>query len=356
MAKKPVSYKDAGVDIEKADQWVERIKEIVKSTYTPRVLAGVGGFAGLFRLDYDESLFKKNYRKPVLVACTDGVGTKILIAKLANRFDTIGIDLVAMNVNDMITVGAEPLFFLDYLAIGKLSMEREIELIKGISAACIEANCTLLGGETAEMPGLYSEDEFDLSGFAVGIVELDRIIDGSKIEPGDIILGLASNGLHSNGYSLVRKIVFEKLKLGPNDKLPGFGCTVAEELLRPTRIYVRPILKLLSSYKVKKAVHGIAHITGGGLIGNIPRILPSNCRAIIHTDSWQIPKIFRFIQSKGPVRRDEMFRTFNMGIGLVLVVSAAHAHAIKEKLQDEGEIVFEIGRIAKGEKGIELRR
>ncbi len=353
--KNPISYRDAGVDISKADEWIEQIKHLARKTYTTRVLSGVGGFAGLFRLDYDETLFKINYKKPLLVACADGVGTKILIAKQANRFDTIGIDLVAMNLNDMITLGAEPLFFLDYLAVGKLTPEREIELIKGISHACEESNCTLLGGETAEMPGLYSQGEFDISGFAVGVVELDRIIDGTRIESGDIILGLASNGLHSNGFSLVRKIIFEKLNLDINDKLPGFNCTVADELLKPTRLYVRPILRLLSRYKVKKVVRGIAHITGGGIVNNIPRILPDGCKAIIHTDTWEVPKIFKFIQSKGPVKRSEMFRVFNMGIGMILIVRSAFVNSIKSFLEKMGQRVYQIGRITRGKKEVELR-
>jgi phosphoribosylformylglycinamidine cyclo-ligase len=236
-----------------SDNWTDIIQKMVKKTYSPRVFAGVGGFAGLFRLDYDEKLFKNNYKKPVLVACTDGVGTKILVAMQANKLDTVGIDLVAMNVNDMIVTGAEPLFFLDYMAVGKLAPKKAVELLKGITEGCRQSDCALIGGETAEMPDLYDEKEFDLAGFAVGVVEYKKILDGTQIEPGDTILGLASSGIHSNGYSLVRKIIFDKCKHKINDELPGFNCTVAEELLRPTKIYVKPIMNVLKQYAASPA-------------------------------------------------------------------------------------------------------
>ncbi len=352
---KAITYKDAGVDIDGADRWTEQIGRLARRTYGPGVLSGIGGFAGLYQLNAGNNLFHRNYRNPVLVACTDGVGTKLLIAKQAKKFDTIGIDLVAMSVNDMVVIGAEPLFFLDYLAIGKLNPSREVELLKGISEGCRQAGCSLIGGETAEMPGLYGANEFDLSGFAVGLVNRDKIISGSAIETGDVILGLASNGLHSNGYTLVRKVIFERMKLKCNDILQGTNSTVADELLKPTRIYVSSILKILKRYKVKRVIRGIAHITGGGLVGNIPRILPETRRAIIRTDSWHIPEIFKIIQRKGPVKTSEMFRVFNMGIGMVLIVRPAFADSIASQLSRMGETVYKIGRITTGKRQVELR-
>ncbi|MFA5864212.1 MAG: phosphoribosylformylglycinamidine cyclo-ligase [Phycisphaerae bacterium] len=353
---KTLSYRQAGVDIDASDQWTETIKGMVQRTYGPRVLSGVGGFAGLFGLDfYDEKLFKRTYRQPVLVACTDGVGTKILIARDARKLDTVGIDLVAMNVNDMVVCGAEPLFFLDYMAIGKLDPKSSAELLQGITVGCMQADCALIGGETAEMPDLYKNDDFDLAGFAVGVVELKRIINGKSIEPGDTILGLASSGLHSNGYTLARKVMFDILGHKLDDVLPGFDCTVAEEMLRPTKIYVKPLLKTLRKYRVKQPIRGMAHITGGGLVGNIPRILPENCRAIIHTDSWPVPKIFTYLQTKGPIDPSEMFRVFNMGIGMVLIVRPAFANSIAQTLLRCGETVYKIGRIKAGKPEVELR-
>ena len=352
---KQLSYKDAGVDIDTADAWTEDIKRLVRKTYGPRVLAGVGGFAGLYRLDFDNGLFNRNYRKPVLVGCTDGVGTKLLVAQAAGRFDTLGIDLVAMSVNDLVVTGAEPLFFLDYLAVGKLDRGRGIELLKGITEGCQQAGCALIGGETAEMPDLYPAEDFDLAGFAVGVVDLKKIVDGREIEPGDIILGLASSGLHSNGYSLVRRLIFDKLNLKVDDLLPGLDRTVADELLVPTKIYVRPLLKVLQFYAIKRPVRGMAHITGGGLPGNVVRILPANCRAVIRTDSWPVPRIFDFIARKGPVEPSEMYRVFNMGIGMVLVVRPAFANSIANQLSRAGETVYTIGRIKAGKQGVELR-
>lgn len=352
---KAITYRQAGVDIDASDQWTETIKGMVRRTYGPRVLSGVGGFAGLFRLDYDERLFKHNYRQPVLVACTDGVGTKILIAKESRKLDTIGIDLVAMSVNDMVVSGAEPLFFLDYMAVGKLDPKSSVQLLKGITEGCEQANCALIGGETAEMPDLYANEEFDLAGFAVGVVELKQIINGKKVKPGDTILGLASSGLHSNGYTLARRIVSDIRGLRFYDELPGFNCSVAEELLRPTKIYVRPILKVLRQYRVRQPITAMAHITGGGLVGNIPRVLPPNCRAVIHTDAWPVPRIFSWLQSKGPVSRAEMFRVFNMGIGMVIIVRSASANAVMQTLSKAGETVYKIGRIKAGKPEVELR-
>jgi phosphoribosylformylglycinamidine cyclo-ligase len=296
-----------------------------------------------------DKLFKKNYRHPVLVACTDGVGTKILIAQQAGRFGTLGIDLVAMSVNDMIVQGAAPLFFLDYLAIHQLKPAEIAEMVESVAAGCRMADCALIGGETAEMPDIYDKGEYDLAGFAVGVVERDRVITGKDVQRGDVVLGLASSGIHSNGYTLVRHICFkkEKLKLDAAFKELG-GKALGDVLLEPTRIYVRSIVGLLDSYKRKKVVHGMAHITGGGLVGNIPRVLPSDCNAVLKPSAWKRPAIFDFLQKRGPVDTAEMYRVFNMGIGYVLIVAKDSADAIQEKLTRSGETVYRIGQIAPG--------
>ena len=344
-----VSYEQAGVSIDANDQMVQRISRSVSSTHGPRVMGLENGFAGLFRLDYDEKLFKRNYRNPVLVACTDGVGTKILIAQQMKRLDTIGIDLVAMNVNDMLVQGAEPLFFLDYLAVYKLDPEQIAQMVDGIAAGCRMANCALIGGETAEMPDLYRKDEYDMAGFAVGVVERKRIITGSGIQRGDVILGLGSSGLHSNGYTLVRHICFKKEKLSVRDTLEELeGMPLGEVLLRPTRIYVKSVISVIAGYKVKKVVHGMAHITGGGLVGNIPRVLPGGCNAAIKKGSWPIHPIFEFLRKRGPVEEHEMYRVFNMGIGYVLIVAPDFADSIKASLEKAGERVYQIGTIVPG--------
>jgi len=346
---KYVSYEEAGVSIDANDAMVARIQSSLASTFGPRVVAAPGGFAGLFRLDYDEKLFKKNYRNPVLIACTDGVGSKVQLAAKARKFDTVGIDLVAMSVNDMLVMGAEPLFFLDYLAVHTLEPPHIAELVKGIAGGCRTADCALIGGETAEMPDTYRKGDFDMAGFAVGVVEKDKIITGKQVRPGDVILGLRSNGLHSNGYTLARNICFKRAKLKMKDVLDELdGTTLGEALLAPTRIYVRPIVKLLMKYKVKRVVHAMAHITGGGLVGNIPRVLPKNCNAVIKASSWPRDKIFSFLQETGPVEEDEMFRVFNMGIGYVLVVAEDFAESIARKLLRWGEKVNKIGRITRG--------
>lgn len=343
------TYADSGVDINANDVMVDKIQSNVKSTFGPRVIDMPGGFAGMFRLDYDEKLFKKNYKNPVLVACTDGVGTKVKLAQMANRFDTVGIDLVAMSVNDMLVQGAEPLFFLDYLAVDKLDPARIAEMVEGVAEGCRQSDCALIGGETAEMPDLYGKGDFDMAGFAVGVVEKDRIIDGSKVERGDIVLGLRSNGLHSNGFSLARSICFKQLKLKMSDKVDGLAAeTLGDELLKPTRIYVKSIVKLLSSYKRKQVVHAMAHITGGGLVGNLPRVLPKDCDAIINSKEWPKHDIFEFLQKAGPVREEEMYRVFNMGIGYVVVVARDFAGSIIEKLEKMGEKVYELGKITAG--------
>jgi len=353
---KYVSYEQAGVNIDANDEMVERIQSSLASTFGPRVIALPGGFAGLFRLDYDEKLFKKNYRNPVLVACTDGVGSKVQLAAKAKKFDTVGIDLVAMSVNDMLVIGAEPLFFLDYVALHKLEPALVAELVKGIAAGCRMADCALIGGETAEMPDTYRKGDFDLAGFAVGVVERDKTITGKKVRPGDVILGLRSSGLHSNGYTLARNICFKQAGLKMNDVLDELdGTTVGETLLTPTRIYVQPIVKLLTKYKVKRVVHAMAHITGGGLVGNIPRILPKDCNAVLKKSSWPRPKIFPFLQKAGPVEEDEMFRVFNMGIGYVLIVAADFADSIGRNLQRWGEKVNRIGTVTAGSGKVVLK-
>jgi phosphoribosylformylglycinamidine cyclo-ligase len=320
---KGLSYRDAGVDIDEGDALVEAIKPFARRTLRPEVLAGIGGFGALCELP-------KKYRQPVLVSGTDGVGTKLKLAFALGRHDTVGIDLVAMSVNDVLVQGAEPLFFLDYFACGKLDTRVATEVIKGIARGCELAGCALLGGETAEMPGMYPQGEYDLAGFCVGVVEKERIIDGRAIAPGDAILGLASSGPHSNGYSLIRKIL-ERAK-------PEF------DLLEPTRIYVKSILKLLESVPVK----GLAHITGGGITGNVPRALPENTLARIRKDSWPRPPVFQWLQRSGNVAEDEMFRVFNCGIGMVLVLSKDHAKQAAEVLRAAGETVYEIGTIEKG--------
>ncbi|MBT3974012.1 MAG: phosphoribosylformylglycinamidine cyclo-ligase, partial [Acidiferrobacteraceae bacterium] len=305
----PLTYRDAGVDIEAGESLVERIKPLVQKTQRPECLGNIGGFGGLFELPIDR------YRRPVLVSGTDGVGTKLKLAVMLDRHDTIGIDLVAMCVNDVLVLGAEPLYFLDYFATGRLSPEHAQSVIAGIASGCETAGAALIGGETAEMPGMYSPGDYDLAGFCVGVVEKDQIIDGSHIRAGDQILGLASSGLHSNGYSLARAVL--ERSSATLDQPIG-ETTLGEALLAPTRIYVRPILALLKAVPI----HGIAHITGGGLSGNIPRILPDNCDCRIDATAWPRPEIFQWLQSEGSIDDTEMLRTFNCGIGLVIIVSS----------------------------------
>jgi phosphoribosylformylglycinamidine cyclo-ligase len=346
---KYISYEQSGVSIDANEQMIQQIYSAVTSTFGPRVIESQNAFAGMFRLDYDEKLFKRNYRNPVLVACTDGVGSKVQLAGKINKFDTVGIDLVAMDVDDMLVQGAEPLFFLDYLAVHKLEPKIIAELVKGVAAGCRQAHCALIGGETAEMPDTYSKGDFDMAGFAVGIVERKKIITGETIRRGDVVLGLASSGLHSNGFTLVRNVCFKQAKLKMTDVLDELdSAALSDVLLEPTRIYVRPIIKLLSQYKVKRIVHGMAHITGGGLVGNIPRVLPKDCNATIKKSSWPKHKIFTLLQNAGPVEEEEMFRVFNMGIGFVLIVSEDFADSITKKLTRYGEKVYKIGRVTTG--------
>jgi phosphoribosylformylglycinamidine cyclo-ligase len=344
-----VSYGQSGVDIDANDVMVDKIQSALSSTYGPRVINLPGGFAGLFRLDYDERLFKKNFKNPVLVACTDGVGSKVQLAAEAKKYDSVGIDLVAMSVNDMLVLGAEPLFFLDYLGIHNLEPNVIAEMVKGVAAGCRLSDCALLGGETAEMPDTYKKGDFDMAGFAVGIVERNKIITGKNVRKGDVILGLASSGIHSNGYALVRNICFKRLGLKMTDKIDELdGQVLGDVLLTPTRIYVRSIIRLLNCYKVKKVIHGMAHITGAGLPGNVPRVIPANRDAALEKGSWPVPKIFKFLQEKGPVEEDEMYRVFNMGIGYTLIVAEDFADSIAEKLESFGEKVYKIGKITAG--------
>src|SRR4030042_2810146 len=336
------SYKEAGVDIRLANQIVEKIKPLISKTSIPGVLGGIGGFGGLF------SLAEQKFKEPVWVAGTDGVGTKLKLAFALNKHDTVGIDLVAMSVNDIITCGAKPLFFLDYISLGKLSEKVVVELIKGITEGCKMADCALLGGETAEMPGFYPEGEYDLAGFAVGIVEKNKIIDGREIKEGDLVIGLASNGLHSNGFSLVRKVLFESKKYKIDDKVSSFEEYLGEELLGPTKIYVSPVLYLLEKYKIL----GIAHITGGGIVENIPRILPEEVSIQVDKKSWPKPSIFTFLQKEGEICDEEMYRTFNMGIGMVLIVSQNDASKVINELKMTRYDSYIIGKVVKGNKQI----
>lgn len=327
-----LSYRDAGVDIDAGDSLVEKIKPFAKRTMRPEVLGDLGGFGALVEIS-------KKYRQPVLVSGTDGVGTKLKLAFEWDQHDTVGIDLVAMSVNDILVQGAEPLFFLDYFACGKLDVERAAAVIKGIASGCEQSGCALIGGETAEMPGMYPDGEYDLAGFAVGVVEKEQVINGRSIAAGDIVLGLASNGIHSNGYSLVRKII-ERAR--PELDAPfADGQTLRQAIIAPTRLYVKPILAALKQFTIK----GMAHITGGGISENVPRILPDNTVAAIDAQSWPLPKLFQWLQQAGQVNSQEMYRTFNCGIGMVLVVNTADAAAVQQFLQQQGETVYEIGVI-----------
>ncbi len=349
-----LTYKDAGVDTEAKGKFTTDIYQQLRRTFGPRVIENPGGFGGLFSLNYNSKLFAKKYRHPVLVASTDGVGTKLKIAFMMNKHDTIGIDLVAMCVNDILVLGAEPLFFLDYMASSKMLPKKMKEVLRGIAIGCCEAGCSLLGGETPEMPGFYHEGEYDLAGFAVGVVEKKKIINGDEISSGDIVIGLNSSGLHSNGFSLVRKVLFEKAKLDVNSKIESINGTIGDELLKPTKIYVKSIRNLLRHYKLKKVVKGMAHITGGGLIDNIPRILPQGCSVRINKGTWPVPKIFGVIQETGNIDESEMYHVFNMGIGMVLIVPKYFASSIIKKLRRMKEDAFIIGKVVRGNKRVEI--
>lgn len=328
-------YRQAGVDIDKGNAFVSRIKGLVAETHGRGVLNDIGGFSGLFAIG------NASYEDPVLIASTDGVGTKLNIAKLCNKHDTIGIDLVAMCVNDVVVSGAKPLFFLDYFAVSSLDLDVATEVVRGIASGCKISGCALIGGETAEMPGLYQTGDYDLAGFVVGIGERNQIIDGSDIRVGNKIIGLSSSGLHSNGYSLVRKIIFEESGLSIKDHVAELGCTIGEELLRPTRIYVGSVLTVLRNY----TINGLIHNTGGGFVDNVPRILPSGCQAIINAGSWDIPPIFPFLQDKGGIPVEEMYRTFNMGIGMIALVPENEVEDILQQFTALGESPVVIGEI-----------
>lgn len=370
-SKRPsMTYAASGVDIEAGDRVVGMIEHAMRKTYGPRVMGRHGSFAGLFRLDYNEKLFKRNYRDPVLVACTDGVGTKVKLACELGVYHTIGIDCVAMNVNDLIVEGAEPLFFLDYLGLNKQVPEVSAKIIEGVARGCEIAGCALLGGECAEMPDIYDEGDFDLAGFAVGVLELHRAVDPERVEPGDVVIGLTSSGLHSNGFSLVRKIVaaagldpgagYDGLEVaGENDGAQPQAAgnernTLGEVLLTPTRIYAQPIVKLLRRYRVKRIVSGMAHITGGGLAGNVNRALHDRVNAVIDRSTWDVPGVFRFLQQRGNVEEDEMWRVFNMGIGYVLIVRPAFADSVVRQLNKLGETALPIGEITRGDGTVKL--
>jgi len=336
-------YRDAGVDIDAGDEAVRRIAPLARATHRPEVLGGIGAFAGFVRVP-------AGYREPVLVSSTDGVGSKLKVAFMANRHDTVGIDLVAMSVNDLLVHGAEPLYFLDYIGIAHLDPGRVEALVRGVAEGCRRAGCALIGGETAELPDLYAVGEYDLAGFAVGVVERERILDGAAVKPGDVVLGLASSGLHSNGYSLARRIVFQVLGLRVDAMLPGTGRTVAEELLEPTRIYAAAVRAALAA----DAVTAMANITGGGLTGNVPRVLPDGCRVVLRRGAWRVPPVFDTLREAGRVSEPEMLRTFNLGVGYVVIARADGADRVRRALEGAGEIVWPIGEVLAGAKGVEL--
>lgn len=329
------SYTKAGVDIDEGNRFVDLIKPIVSKSFKPGVITDIGGFSGLF------SLKSQDVKDPILVASTDGVGTKLKIAFMMDKHDTIGIDLVAMCVNDIIVQGANPLFMLDYIATGKLDAEKAIDIVKGITEGCMDANCSLIGGETAEMPGLYAPGEYDLAGFVVGLVDNDQLIDGSGISMGNQLIGISSSGIHSNGYSLARNIFFERLKMSVNDHVEEFGKTLGEELLQPTRIYS----KTVASLRKISDIYGMSHITGGGIIDNLPRMLPKQCKAVINTSAWTPQPVFQYMKKAGDLSDTEMMRTFNNGIGLIIVVNQEQCDEALTHLESIGEQAFHIGSV-----------
>jgi phosphoribosylformylglycinamidine cyclo-ligase len=357
-----MTYADSGVDIDAGDRAVDMIESCMRRTHGPRVIGQHGAFAGMFRLDYNEKLFRRNYRDPVLVACTDGVGTKVKLACELGVYDTVGIDCVAMNVNDLIVQGAEPLFFLDYLGLNKQIPEVTALIVRGVARGCEIAGCALIGGECAEMPDIYAEGDFDIAGFAVGVVELTRVIEPTLVEAGDVIIGLPSSGVHSNGYSLVRRIVRER-GLELRRRYPelaacrddaGAEMTLGEVLLTPTRIYAKPINRILHHYRVKRVVSGMAHITGGGLPGNVCRAMPPALDAKIDRRTWDVPPIFDFLADQGNVEPPEMEQVFNLGIGYVVVVRPAFANSVVQQLRRLGEDARAIGEVVKGDGRVRL--
>lgn len=340
-----LTYRQAGVDIDAGNRAVDLMKKHVRATYRPEVLGDIGGFGGLFALSAGE------YREPVLVSGTDGVGTKLRVAFMMDKHDTIGQDAVAMCVNDILVQGAEPLFFLDYLAVGRLEPEKVAAIVSGVAIACRESGCALIGGETAEMAGFYPDGEYDIAGFAVGIADKSRLITGEKIKPGDVLIGLPSSGLHSNGFSLVRKICFDVKGFGVDAVIPELGRTLGEELLVPTRLYPRVCLPLFG----RLPIHGLVHITGGGFYDNIPRVLPDGCGVTVDASSWPVPPVFALLQEWGQVAWTEMYRTFNMGIGMILVVPAGEAEAVRKDLAGRGERSYVIGAVTAGERTVTIR-
>lgn len=337
-----LTYKASGVDIRAGDEVVRRLAPLARQTYRAEVLGDIGAFAGFFRVP-------SGFREPVFVASTDGVGSKLRVAFLAGRHDTVGIDLVAMSVNDLLVHGAEPLIFLDYIGIGRMVPRLVEAVVRGVAAGCREAGCALIGGETAELPDFYADGEYDLAGFAVGVVERAGLIDGRAVRAGDVLLGLGSTGLHSNGYSLVRKVVFERLGYRVTDRAPELDQPIGEALLTPTRIYVRPVLALLSA---GVPVHAMAHVTGGGLTGNLPRVLPPGCRAVVRRGAWKVPPIFGWIMEAGRIAEAEMFRVFNMGIGFVCIVPREAARRARGLLEASGVPTWEIGEVSRGARGV----
>jgi len=348
-----VTYKSAGVDLELYDNAMRRLPPLMKRTHTARVMPVADAFAGLFRLNEGRRPFHQQYDDPVLVSGTDGVGTKLKVAQLSKRHNTVGIDLVAMSVNDCLCLGAEPLLFLDYLALGKDNPDLIAELVQGVSDGCVEAKAALLGGETAIMPDLYHGDDYDMAGFCVGVVERNQIIDGTAIQPGDALIGIPSSGFHSNGYSLIRRIVFDIAGLSIDQEVPQLQRTVADVLMQPTRIYASLTAQLLKQFPAGTAVSGLAHITGGGLIDNIERLLPAGCRVSIDRRSWEIPPEFTWLQTLGNVEREEMFHVFNMGIGFVAIVRAQFADGVRRMLHEAGGKAWLIGEVRAGERGVE---
>jgi phosphoribosylformylglycinamidine cyclo-ligase len=346
------TYKSSGVDLEIYEQSMARLPRLLRRTHSPRVLPAEGGFAGLFALDFSDGLFARRYKDPVLVSGTDGVGTKLKVAQRAGVHNTVGIDLVGMCVNDVLCCGAEPLFFLDYVAMGKDDPALLEAIVSGISDGCVASDMALVGGETAIMPDMYQKEDYDLAGFCVGVVERAKVLDGSTISAGDVVLGVASSGLHSNGYSLVRKIVFDIAKLDTNEHNEVCGATVGDVLLKPTTIYTRAVRGVLAHYKVKSVVHGIAHITGGGLFENLARILPPGIGVTIDRGSWPILPVFSWLQQLGDVDEDEMFRVFNMGVGLAMVVSPYYAESIQQQVAASGLGSWPIGRVVAGDDGV----
>ena len=345
MTEKHLTYADAGVDIAAGDEAVELMKDGVRATYRPEVIGDLGGFGGLFALD------TKKYKEPVLVSGTDGVGTKLKLAFMANKHDTIGQDAVAMCVNDVLVQGAEPLFFLDYIAVDKVDSHKVANIVNGVARACKESGCALIGGETAEMAGFYAKNEYDIAGFCVGVVDKSKMITGDKVKMGDVLLGLPSSGVHSNGFSLVRKLCFDIKGFTMDTQIPEFGCTLGEKLLTPTRLYPKSCLPLIQKFDL----HGLVHITGSGFYGNVPRVLPKDCDALIDAGSWPMPIVFKKLQEWANIDWKEMYTTFNMGIGMIMVVDPSEVEAVKADLQARGEKYYEIGKIVSGHQTAVLK-